>query len=869
MFSNRKKPLLKNSLLASAIATVSIPYSVVADDLSFLLEEIVVTAQRKEKSIYDTPVAVSAYSAEALASAGVDDISDFNAANPSFMATPFLSDPLGNAPVRIRGIGTGGGNPGFEGAVGLYVDEVYRSRTGSALLTFFDMDAVEILRGPQGTLFGKNTTAGALLQRTAGPVIGENSASMKVGVGTYGETKVEGVVNVASSDTSAFRIAGLYEELDGWFENAATGENTFWRKNKALRGSFKLEPSEELSVKVIADWSSMLSPGNYGTSTRLLDNVDTSGDHYAGRQLFFERLAEDTSSGGLGVWYNDPSFDPKTNNIRNSRNGEYELEQKGVTAHVNYELSDNMSLRSITGWRNIESQSLFGDWDFSPTAIGGSLDQIYDFDTFSQEFILEGDLELDNGQSIEFVTGVNYYTEEIDYQRVASVGSQFANWIAFAGNSATFVPGDPTTAGSLGDLEDLLEAGDIDEATFAGTLTAIAGAFPTNLAQILAGTPSDITFLGNPDFDFQDMNFNQQEDSYGIFGHITYDMTEELSLVLGARYNRVDKDFDLDNRFPFNPALPETAQQQYHDAATANIFGFYAAGAALMSPDYSDSRTDEELTYNASLQYRPNDGLQFYASYSRGFKSGGFNLNEDAVDGVPCLGCIDDGTGRTFNALNPSKAEFDPEYVDAYEIGARWQINGRTRVSATAFYSDYDDLQVATFTGLTFVVVNAGSSTSEGIELEGEFAATENLILTAGATFMKAEYGDDVVGLPAGRRRGQTPDEAFVLGARYTQPLDGDVEFYANGNFSYQGDMFLAEGVTGSPLSQAKQDAYSLFGATVGLRVLEDWDLNIYCSNCFNENYYEWAFNQPFHNALMANPAPPRTWGMSFKKELL
>lgn len=837
------KTLSSAIAVATGLAGVSVPHIAQAA----LLEEVVVTAQRKETSLLDTPVAVTAFSKEGLKAAGVDDISDLNAANPSFMATPFLSDPMGNAPVRIRGIGTGGGNPGFEGAVGLYVDEVYRSRTGSALLTFFDMEGVEILRGPQGTLFGKNTTAGALLQKTAAPVIDETLVSLSAEGGNYGSQRYEGMVNLPISEVAAIRIAGLHEELDGWFENPVTGEDTFWRENQALRASLAFEPTDDFSGKVVLDWSTMDSPGNYGTSTRLNNQAGDPLQDFA--SLFALNAASPPAPfplppGGLGDWYWDADgsdFDPYDRDIRNSQNGEYELEQKGFTMHLNYDLNDSVSVRSITGYRKIESASLNGDWDFGPVDVGGGLDQVYDFDTFSQEFIISGETD-----SLEYVAGFNYFHEEAGYDRRARSGDQFGAWLATLTDGAY--------QGALGPGTGV--------AQFGSCTLDPASPFCLDLTDFLVGN--------NTDFNFQDLLFDQTEDSYGIFGHVTYHINEKLSLIGGLRYNIIEKSIDVDNRAGAN-------QDEYHDLARDNIYGFYALfGAGLASPDWDADREDKEWTYNATVQYRPTDDIQLYFSYSRGFKSGGFNMNENAPNGQPSYIDLVVAQGAAIGAgilpgdpAFPTRGfgsgvdnrEFDPEYVDAFELGFRWDISGRGRISATLFHSDYDDLQVATFTGLTFLVANAGSSTTHGLELEGEFAATDNLTLNAGATFLKARYGDDVDFLPAGRRRGQTPDESIVVGARYNKPINETIEFYANGNYTYQGEMFLAEGEEGEALADLKQDSYTIANASLGIRIDEHWDLGLFCNNCFDEDYYEWGFNQPFFSALMVNPAPPMTWG--------
>ena len=287
-------------------------------------------------------------------------------------------------------------------------------------------------------------------------------------------------------------------------------------------------------------------------------------------------------------------------------------------------------------------------------------------------------------------------------------------------------------------------------------------------------------------------------------------------------------------------------------------------GAALSSPDWERDYDDDEWTYTLTGQYRPTDDMMIYATYSRGFKAGGFNMTENAAGKTP--GGVAVGTGTPDPALGlrfftpEANPVFGAEYVDAYELGMKWTVSDNARLNATVFRAEYDDLQVSAFTGLVFEVTNAGSSTTQGLELELDWALSETWALTGGFSYIDATYGSNVNGFPAGRQRGQTPEEALALGLRYNKPMANGGAIYANANVSYNGEMYLAEG-TDDFLSTLQQDGYTVFSATVGLRPTENFDLALFCNNCFDEDYYEWAFNQPFQNAIAVNPAPPRTFG--------
>ena len=833
--------VLSLSMLVVLVAVSAIPLAPVAAETA--LEEIVVTAQRREQNLMDVPVAVTSYTGEMLEAAGVEDMLDLNLASPSFFGNT-LSDPLGNSPVRIRGIGTGGGNPGFEGAVGMYVDGVFRSRAGAAMMTFFDMDNVEILRGPQGTLFGKNTTAGAIVQRSAAPQIGESEAGVSAEAGNYASKGVDAFVNVPVGETAALRLSALWEEDDGFFEHPVDGRDTAWTENTAVRLQLAVDPADRFSARFILDWSEWDSPANYGRSTRI-DNRDLNGLN----NTLWPSFALNQSTGGEGYWYWTPDptganpgpADPFGYEIATTQDADSVLEQWGAVAHLDFELNDNWALRSVTGYRDIDNDNLNGDWDFGPLGLAGRLDQVFRFETWSQEFLLNGSFDFDDGSSLEVVTGLHYFAEDIQYNRIATVGPQFQSLLAFS------------IFGGVAPL-----GGGFADGPLLG-LPACNGGVPNPSAFCFS-----LAQVGNTAYEFQNVLWDQEEKSTGLFVHATYDLNDQWSLIAGVRWNRVEKDITADNQAAMT-------DEQYFDDVVNNSLGFYFADAALASPDWDGSIANEEFTYLATLQFRPTEDTQLYLSYSRGFKAGGFNMTENAAAGEPSLptarGVDPDGDGRTFAPYAPEGVDFAPEFVDAYELGFRWEYLDAGRLGVTLFRSEYDDLQVSQFTGLVFQVINAGSSTSQGVEIENFYQFNRNFGLNLGLTYLDAEYGSDVVGLPAGRDRGLSPELSAVVGLRYNQQVSNNAELFGNLNYSYYTEMFLAEGV-GFPLQGEKQDDYSVLGAELGVRLADGWGISAFCANCFDEEYFTYAFNQPFVSggSPMGNPGSPQTYGVRLRK---
>lgn len=247
-------------------------------------------------------------------------------------------------------------------------------------------------------------------------------------------------------------------------------------------------------------------------------------------------------------------------------------------------------------------------------------------------------------------------------------------------------------------------------------------------------------------------------------------------------------------------------------------------------------------------------------------------MTENAAAGEPsslaARGIDPDGDGRSFAPYTPDTVDFEPEFVDAYELGFRWEYAGAGRLGVTVFHSDYDDLQVSQFTGLVFQVINAGSSTTEGVEIENLYRFNDRFVLNASATYLNAEYGSDAVGLPAGRDRGLSPEWSVVLSGQYTQPLSDNWELFVNANYSFYTEMFLAEDVS-LPLTAETQDDYSVFGAEIGLYGPAGWEVSAFCANCFDEEFFTYAFNQPFVSggSPMGNPGAPRTYGLRIIKD--
>ncbi len=825
---------MKNLSRAIAVIAGASTLSLSNAALAVTLEEVVVTATRSEASLLDVPVAVSAFGAEELKTQGAHDVQDLTLVDPSLFGTE-QADPIGGSPIRIRGVGTNSGNAGFESAVGFYVDDVYRSRGGAAMTTFFDMAGVEVLRGPQGTLFGKNTSAGAITQRTNPAVLDETSGSVSVDVGNYGYQNYQGYYNAPISETVAFRISGVYTEEDGFFEDSVTGDDDVAAQDtQAVRAQIAFEPTDRLSGRFIADYSEF-NGGTRRSAAKLGTIIGTP---------FSRDLALDTASGGTGTWPWEVDGTGNPVNFVDPFEREYfgdatqeinHLQQWGGTLHLNYDF-DDVTVRSITGYRDLDNTN-GGDGDWTGAALNGGQEDAYSIQSFSQEFLINGVTE--NGS---WVAGINYFKEDIDYRLVANIGEQLDEFFAIAFGIAPDVP------------------------------TAVA-------------TTPFLPGFSNP-VPLWDSTFEQEEESIGVFGQYTWDITEQLALIAGARYNSVEKDATHDQAI----AVGDTLEEQLLSIANytaANFAAFPLASPQTQpSPDWEESIKDEELTYEVTLQWRPTEEIQLWGKYAYGFKAGGMSFDPTTA-GAQWLGDVAPGDTPivlpgtlttvlgdlplVFTPFNEEGTNFAPETVDSYELGFRWEyMDGRGRLQAVAFYSVFEDLQVGAFNGFAFQVNNAGESTTQGLELENTFQVNDFLTLNVSGTILDASYdsatADDIANgidqaITLGRDRSHSPDFAGTIGVRYDQPLDNGMGVFANANYAYFGEMFLSDSAAQSDL---KQSDYSVFGASLGLRSEDDtWNVSIYCENCFDEEYLVYGFTHTFQNGdPMVNVGAPAQYGL-------
>ena len=852
--------------------------------------DIVVTATRRDGRVSDTPLAITAIRGDALALTGATDFRTLNQVSSSLLVSSTTSD-AGGAVARIRGIGTVGDNPGLESSVAVFIDGVYRSRTGTGLTELGAVDRVEVLRGPQGTLFGRNASAGLISVITASPSY-QDEGTAEASYGNYDYWRgVIGLTGGIVPDKIAYRIDGVYVKRDGFVTAVSNGGvkgRDLNDKNRYLvRGQLLFEPSEPLSIRVIADYSRKNEECCVGVYLPTRD-VRRAADG----TLLTSASTTAAVLRSLGGFLTDRTYD-RLASVTPGRTYRQDVEDYGISGEVNYDLG-GAKLTSISAYRN-NYYKRGQDSDFN------SLDLLYRpddgrdfirFRTFSQELRLQGDAF---GGKLDWLVGGYYANEKLDVRSSLTYGADYDRFITAnvraAGGSAALFPG-------FNNLSGFISAGLAGQGLPAAVIAPVAALIP-NIA-LYANTG-------------QDDRYRQRSRNFAFFTHNIFHVTDTLSLTLGARYTNENKRLRaaFASTVPTGNAAVSLAQSigQLNALAASTTNPFIraaaqgaAAGITQLSPAAAlygvltpftgtltpRKRKEDEWTGTAVLSWKPFDNVLTYASYSKGYKAGGFNLDRSVL-GIPLL-------RQTGNPLlnqpapDLTQLEFESEKVDAYEIGAKY--NGRMfDLNVAVFQQDFKSFQLNNFQGVNFIVANIRGCTqlsggsgadsdqngatgectgkikpgvrSRGVEIEGYIRPAKDFNVSFGFTLADTQYANDLVStfnlvtgtsaLPTslvnlpGRRVSNSSYFTTTAGAGWTPALgSGGLRGLIYADMRYQSDIN-----TGSDLFYEKrQDGFVTVNARVGVSGGNgEWSLEFWGQNIFNVDYTQVAFNAPLQGS--------------------
>jgi len=854
---------------------------------------IIVTAQGRAQALQDVPLAVSAIGQEQLQNSGATDIRALNQLAPSLLVSSTGSEANGSA--RIRGIGTVGDNPGLESSVAVFIDGVYRSRSGIGLNEIGEVDRIEVLRGPQGTLFGRNASAGLIHIIPRRPDF-EFGGMAELSYGNYNFLRAQGAVTGPLSETIAARIDAVYVSRDGFLEvvnpTGGTEPDVNDRNRAFVRGQLLFQPNEDFSIRLSGDYTwrdeSCCGAVYFDVREAIDPTPGARGDFaYSVNQnrivTILQRQGAVLPSAG----------DPFNRLISVSPGLTYRNETTdwGGSLHVDYDFG-NVQLTSITAYRHYKSYNA-GDFDYGTIDLVNRRpdDNAYrEFDTFTQELRLNG-TAFDG--VLDWLVGAYFANEDLELSENVRFGTQygpFAACRAAAGSGQTvgLLPFlDPTRPACLSPTGRAIIRGQVP-----GTTPAF-GPFTDPILGLLDRL-STLRDLGDVA-----TRYFQTSQNYAFFTHNIFNLTDQLSLTLGLRYTNERKEFsaDFENNNTVCPAQQAAAGPLLRQIATApgvpaatrgaltsavvGIVSLTCTGnstSTLNALNLQDEFDDGELSGTAVLTFRPSEGNLLYASYSRGFKAGGYNLDRSDLQALPIA------PPTNAQAVN---LRFAPEIVDAYELGLKLTRNMFT-FNAAIFHQRFRDFQLNTFNGLNFIVQNingcgdlidgpdadsdASSATgtcspddiepgvtSTGVELEALLQPMDDLTITAGYTYVTTLYAEDLVGSSTGEaldaalfllpddNLSNAPEHVATMSISYTPDI---------GNSGITGLFYVdarmtSDFNTGSDLFPEKeQEGFVVVNGRIGIRGPDQrWALEVWAQNLFDEDYTQVAFNLPFQGA--------------------
>ncbi len=749
---------LTSFLVAAAVAAALPLRAAQAQDAAAdgALQEIVVTAQKRAENLQDTPIAIYAVTGESLEQMNVANIGSLATSSPALV----YSEAGGESQLYIRGIGSNIFSVGVDQSVATHIDGIYVGRANMGLTQFLDVDRIEILRGPQGTLYGRNATGGAINLISRQPT-DEVEGYGSILFGSFDRREIKAALSGPLGAGWSARVALRGVKDDGYTEDLdPAGSNRIDDTDlQAIRGTLKWS-NDTVTATLSGDYSEFQ---NGNTSIYPIDNVG---------------LAE--SFGAV------PTGD--IHKTRNNTPSFHDWQTGGLTLNLDWKISDTLTLTSLTGYREWDSDFLFNT----------------------------------DGTEIEITRSTFIYGSSQKSTELRLAGDQgWGNW--------------------------LVGGYWFDEEKFGGLGLVRSGFTPPTVQ-----APRSFIFLADG-----------TGTASAVFGQATWKLGEQWSITGGVRYNEEEKDDLLQN----STLLPDTE--------LLGLFTQRPFPAATPATTRNASRKWTAWTPKFGIDWRPSDDQLYYASYSKGFKSGGFN---------------------DLSVINPP---FDPEYVKSYEIGAKTEwLDNTLRLNASAFYYDYSDLQVSVFASLgnitTTFTTNAAEATVQGVELELQARPVANLDLAASISYLDATYDEFVTpygtctvanaaadprcvgrpGLPrlidaSGNRLNNAPEIKGTLSAGYGIDLasGGRVSLFAQ--VSHQGRVFFLPANTDVMSQKARTlvDARVAYTAEGGALEVSAFGKNLgdedYFHNIVQFTSTSDARRDPFNiGSALGYAAPGRQWGV-------
>jgi len=811
IITNLASGLLYGALALGALMPQKDARAQDSGDGAMALEEITVTARRRDENLQNVPVSVQAFSAETLQRNNIINFEDVATRTPGMVFTQ--STPLDHE-IFIRGIGSDIQGAGADNAVGFFVDGIYMSRNTGSQLGLYDLERVEVLRGPQSLRFGKNVVGGLVHYVTKKPTE-EFEGDFGVTVGDYNQVDVTGAVRGPISDTVMFSVAGGSNQRDGYATNTLGGDAEDMNRT-GVRGKLLFRPNENLDILLAADYNRTRAAGRW---VHVADPGTSEAVTFNG---FFAPPIPGLPADFTLPDRNAPFQDSDPRSGPRNHTGANNSDLAGLSATIDWDNGNGFSLQSITAYRDAELLArddgcgIFWDHPMIPSGDGLNvpdpsdsivgdvftyLDEVPDcwFDQLKTDDVSQFSQELrltwDNGGRAVWSGGVYFLDEEID--RSEQVAFSFPDFNVI-------------------------------------TDWAFSIAF--------GGAPSGIVETEG----VSNAETSSDAQNLGVFFETDIALSDNFALNAGLRWVRDEKDFSV-RRFgdTFDEAICEP-----------DGMGVLPPGC-LVAGEFETSETQswDEILPALSLTYSPSDDTTMYLRYEKGYKPGGYT---------------GEGAGQPTSAL----VSFDAEFANAFEGGAKLLLaDQRVRLNIAGHFTDYEDLQTQQFIAAdptrppdNFVVNASDGTEAYGVEIDFEAIASDNISLYGNYAWTKCEFsgeliidddGTDVNGNTCRR----TPENAFNLGGLVQFPVRSNRVVRFDVNYQYQDEYFFDN----ENSENLRIDSEHTLNFNGGIAADDGaWDLNFWVKNATDE--LNVANVLDLFGTLYLNYQAPRTYGVTYRQ---
>ncbi|MBD2857699.1 TonB-dependent receptor [Spongiibacter sp. KMU-158] len=821
-----------------------------------VLEEVVVTAQLREQSLQDVPVSVSAIGGEKMMESGLSKIEDLSAYVPNFT----MSESGIGTDIFIRGIGSGE-NQGFEQSVGMYVDGISYSRAQLARAPFLDLARVEVLRGPQNILLGKNSVAGAISISTADPTDQFEGSTQVTYEPDVGERIVDLVLSGPMTDSMGYRFAVRARQQDGHIYNLVLDRDEAEREELTLRGKLKWDIRDDLSASFKVELGSFDVDGR---ASEIITNYPSTSTvpFFAGRtygEIMYDTQFPGAGGAGLGALagllpqqvldvlqvqgtgdiiniQGDPGVLNNVADRKRHSNGDYSYnDTQNFTAKVDWYYGDHL-FTSITGIMAYQYEEDC-DCDFT----GAPLFQVLfdeEYKQFSQEFRWISPA----GEKVEYIAGAYFHKSALDFY------------------DTIYLPSDI--------IPQLVNAADLTEGGARGDNDPAAGSSSAFEVLGIGDAGNALRGIRTPRY------FTSDSLIASGFMQATWNLDEYWRLTLGGRYTWENKEGSRKMDFAFE----DGTIQPLGEVDTAAAVSFAAERHSLKG-----ERQESQFAPLLNIQWDVSGDMMAYFSASRGFKSGGFDARSNAspsADPTPINPNAPTGTNQR---VLIGSFEYEEEQATTYEIGTKMTLlEGAAELNVALFRTEFEDLQVSIFDGtLGFNVGNAASALSQGLELDGRMALTENLVLSGGLAFLDFEFGEHLFGTCkqdeaptnpngvncdySGKTNQYVADYSGNLLLAYERPITKSLMLRANLDAVFTDEYYTSQNLD----DRVKQDAYIQYNGRLAVSSLDgDWELALLGKNLTDELIIIYSADAPTGKTITGATAhhafinAPRTFAL-------